>query len=331
MHVLITGASGFIGGFLVAEALERGYDVTAAVRKHSDRSRLTDPRIRLLELPMDDAGVMMKTLEKVGHFDGVIHNAGITKSLNREGYYIVNEGNTQRLTEAIGQLNPGLKRFVYVSSLAALGAPPMLAERIAANQEPNPLTAYGHSKLQGERYLESLGRSFPWVVAQPTAVYGPWERDILTVIRLAAKGLSLSIGPRGQRLSFIHAQDVADSILTLLEHPEALHRKFILADGRDYRATDVGEAIGQALGRKRMLKIRLPGAVVRPVATLSELTGRWQGKPVPLNRESVAQLTAPNWHCDAGPLLKEIGFRPAFDLYTGMKQTIAWYREAGWI
>jgi nucleoside-diphosphate-sugar epimerase len=280
---------------------------------------------------MQDAGAMAAMLAKAGRFDWVIHNAGVTKALRQEDYYTVNEGNTRRFVEALQQADAVPERFLYISSLAALGAPPPGAIRIAADQPPRPLTAYGHSKWRAEQYLESLGASFPWVVAQPTAVYGPWERDILTVIRLVNRGLELSIGPRDQRLSFIHGHDVARSVFALLEHADVLRKKFIIADGKDYRAADVGASIREALGRKATIKIRIPAAVMRPVATLSELSGRWRGKAVPLNREQLAQLTAPNWHCDAEPLLTTIGFEPAFDLYTGMKDAVEWYRKAGWI
>jgi UDP-glucose 4-epimerase len=327
--LLITGASGFIGGHMVAEAMAAGHEVVAAVRAGSDRSRLGGARI--LEWRMEDSGAMAEALAKLGRIDGVIHNAGLTKALANEDYHRVNVDNTRRLVEALQQANKVPNRFLLISSLAALGAPPPNAERIDTTQVPQPLTAYGRSKWHAEQYLESLDTSFPWVVAQPTAVYGPWERDILTVIRLASRGLAVTIGPRDQRLSFIHARDVARSALALLAHPAALHKKFILSDGRDYRSADVGTSIQQALGRRASLKVHIPMGVIRPIAALSEQVGRWQGKAVPLNREQLAQLTAPNWHCDAQPLLRTIGFQPEFDLFNGMQDTINWYRNAGWI
>jgi UDP-glucose 4-epimerase len=329
MNILITGASGFIGGHLVAEALATGHEVTAAIRAGSDRSRLKD--VQILELKMEDREAMTNVLSKAQQFDWVIHNAGITKALNKEDYFRVNVENTKRLVQALQASGKVPERFLLVSSLAALGAPPPEAVRIAAGQSPQPLTAYGQSKWEAEQFLESLGSTFPWVIAQPTAVYGPWERDILTVIQWYARGLELSIGSRDQRLSFIHAQDVALSVLAILKHPEALHQKIILSDGRDYLSSDVGRSIGKALGREAKLKLNIPMTVIRPLAALSEQIGRWQGKAAPLNREKLAELTAPNWHCDTQPLLTTIGYQPQFDLYSGMKDALTWYRQAGWI
>jgi nucleoside-diphosphate-sugar epimerase len=328
-RILITGASGFIGGYLVTDALARGLEVTATIRSGSDRTRLIDERIRLIELPMHDTAAMERILLQEGRFDWVIHNAGITKALKRETYYDINTGNTQRLVEALSHMDLLPNRFLFVSSLAAYGT--SIADRITLDQMPKPLTAYGDSKLQAEKYLEGVGTTFPWITVQPTAVYGPWERDILTVIKLANKGLELTIGGRQQRLSFIHAADVSGSIFNLLEYSGAVGRKFILSDGHDYRAPDVSASIRQALGRSRTLKLNIPTAVMRPIAALSEVAGKWQGKAVPLDREKLAQLTAPNWHCDAQPLLEEVGFKPKYDLYSGMQDAINWYRGKGWI
>ena len=99
-RILITGASGFIGGYLVAQALANGHAVTAAVRPGSDRTRLTDPRLRFLDLPLGDVATMAEQLRTAGRFDWVVHNAGVTKALSREAYWEGNAGNTRRLTAA---------------------------------------------------------------------------------------------------------------------------------------------------------------------------------------------------------------------------------------
>lgn len=332
-RILITGASGFIGGYLVERALQNGHDVTAAVRHSSDRTRLNDPRLQLLDFPLGDVEVLTERLQKAGRFDWVIHNAGVTKALTHEGYREGNTENTRRLTIALQ--NPGLvpDRFLFVSSLASLGAAPHGAEMIQGSQPASPLTAYGESKRQTELYLESLPHEFPWIVVQPTAVYGPWERDILTVIRMANRGLELTIGRNAQRLSFIHAADVASAIFHILESPVPMvnHQKFILSDGHFYTTEDLGAAIRKALGGKKNLKVRLPLGLVKQVAGIAETIGRWQNKPSALNRDKLPELAAENWHCDASPLLKTLQFQPEFDLSRGMDNTIAWYKQAGWL
>ena len=331
-RILITGASGFIGGYLVAQALKNGHEVTAAVRPNSDRKRLNDPRLHLLELPLNDVGVMTSKLQSAGHFDWVIHNAGVTKALTLEAYQEENTENTRRLTMALQALERGPDKFLFVSSLAALGAAPLGSEMMRASQTPQPLTAYGESKRQTELFLESLSADFPWVVVQPTAVYGPWERDILTFIRLVNKGLELTIGRKSQRLSFVHAADVANAIFQILETQTPVkHRKYIVSDGNAYTTEDLGAAVRAALGGKKTIKIRLPLGLIKQVAGISETLGRWQNKPSPLNRDKIPELAAENWHCDATPLFETLQFQPEFDLDRGMLHTVDWYRQAGWL
>lgn len=331
-RILITGASGFIGGYLVEQALEHGHDVCVAVRANSDLTRLQDPRLGMLQLSLNNEAALANELRAAGRFDWVIHNAGVTKALLRSEYQVVNAQNTHRLATAL--LGSGLlpDKFMFVSSLAALGPAPAGQAMIRPDQPARPLTAYGESKKEAERLLESLPAGFPWLVVQPTAVYGPWERDILTFIRLANKGLELTIGRKSQRLSFIHAADVAAAIFHLLENPATpLQRKIILSDGHGYTTEDLGAAVTRALGGKKTLKIRLPLGLVRQVAGVAETIGHWQKKPSPLNRDKIPELAAENWHCDATNLLETLKFKPAFDLYQGMQNTVDWYRQAGWL
>jgi nucleoside-diphosphate-sugar epimerase len=330
-RTLITGAGGFIGGYLVEKALERGDEVTAAIRSGSNLTRLGDPRIRLLDLPLHDEEGLTAALRQAGRFDRVIHNAGVTKAFSRKEYEDGNCGHTRRLVQALQRSDTVPGAFLFVSSLAALGAAPAGAEQICSSQRPAPLTPYGESKRAAELFLESLTSYFPWIVVQPTAVYGPWERDILTFIRLMQNGLELTIGRRPQRLSFVHASDVAQAIFCTLDSPAAVHQKYIITDGRDYHTSDLGAAVRQALGKKRTLRLRLPLGLMRRLAGIAEEIGRWQKRPSPLSRDKIPELAAENWHCDVSPLIEETGFQPEFDLYSGMADTIQWYREKRWI
>ena len=330
-RILITGGSGFIGGYIVALALEKGYDVTVALRSGSDRTRLQDARIQFLDLPLGDLSEMTQRLKQIGHFDWVIHNAGVTKALSQDGYREGNTANTRRLVSALQNTGQHPTKFLFVSSLAALGAAPSDHLMIDENQTPKPLTPYGESKRAAEIYLESLSPEFPWVAVQPTAVYGPWERDILTFIKLVNKGLEMTIGQRPQRLSFVHAADIAAAIFQVLESPTALHRKYIISDGKNYRTEDLGAAVRKALGDKKTLKIRLPLGLVAGLAGITETVARWQNKPAALTREKIPELAAENWHCDVRPLFEELKFQPDFDLYSGMKNTVDWYQKHGWL
>ena len=121
MKILITGASGFIGSFIVEESLRRGMETWAAVRKTSSHRYLKDKRINFIELDFSSKEKLKEQLQ--GHdFDYVVHAAGATKCLHKEDFFRINTEGTKNFVSAIRELQMPLKRFVYVSSLSIYGA-----------------------------------------------------------------------------------------------------------------------------------------------------------------------------------------------------------------
>ena len=168
--ILVTGASGFIGSFIVEEALRRGMEVWAAMRPSSSKVFLQDERIKFIQLDLSNEDKLKK------------HAAGVTKCLHEEDFHRVNTLGTQHLVNAILACDMPLRRFVYLSSLSIFG--PIREQQpyqeIRDTDEPRPNTAYGRSKLAAEQYLDNLagkGKNLPYVVLRPTGVYGPRERD----------------------------------------------------------------------------------------------------------------------------------------------------------
>ena len=181
--VLITGASGFIGSFIVEEGLERGYEVWAAVRKSSSRQFLQDERIHFIELDLSSQERLVEQLR--GHeFDYVVHAAGVTKCKNKQDFFRVNTEGTHHLVAALQELQMPVKRLVYLSSLSIFGPirEQQPYEEIRDTDTPQPNTAYGESKLQAEKLLTGL----PVIILRPTGVYGPREKDYF----LMAKSIS---------------------------------------------------------------------------------------------------------------------------------------------
>lgn len=169
--ILITGASGFIGSFIVEEALRRGMETWAVVRRTSSREYLQDERIHFIELDFSSVDKLKEQLS--GHqFDYVVHAAGVTKCLNKEDFFRVNRDGTHNFVEALQALNQPLERFVFLSSLSIFGAirEQQPYKEIEPTDTPQPNTAYGKSKLEAEQLLPS---SFPYIILRPTGVYGP--------------------------------------------------------------------------------------------------------------------------------------------------------------
>lgn len=326
-RILITGASGFIGSILTDHALAKGWEVTAAVRPSSNLGYLQDSRINFLHFHFDNEQALRQELEHAGRFDYVVHIAGTTKALRREDYFRINADNTRRFVDLLRTEALRPQRFLFLSSLAAQG-PANGSARIHPQQAPQPVTAYGASKLAAEQYLESLS-DFPWVIVQPTAVFGPRDKDILEFVRLVSKGFELYIGNQPQRVSFIYVKDLADLMIAALEHGQA-GQKFIAADNQDYTTDDLGRATRTAL-QNRTIRLRLPVGMVRVVATLSEIMGKWRGQMPALNREKLNEIAGVSWWCDASKAQEELRFTPKYDLLSGMQETVDWYRQKGWV
>ena len=156
--ILITGASGFIGSFIVEEALRRGFETWAAVRATSSRRYLQDSRIRFLELDLQDEEKLTEQL-RPHRFDYVVHAAGVTKCSNPADFFRVNRDGTAHLFRAIKSLAMPVERVVFLSSLSVFGA---IHERqpyvpITDADQPRPNTCYGRSKLEAERAARDSG------------------------------------------------------------------------------------------------------------------------------------------------------------------------------
>src|ERR1700733_10990284 len=169
LHVLVTGASGFLGGH-VAEALSaRGDRVRALVRKTSKREHLA--KLENVELFEGSIEQQERVQAAVDGVDAIVHCAGIVKARDADEFFMVNVGGTSNLVEAARQCGKDIKRFVQVSSLEACG-PSANGEPVPADQE-NPVTSYGRSKLAAEKVVLSAKDDIPVVILRPAAIYGP--------------------------------------------------------------------------------------------------------------------------------------------------------------
>jgi dihydroflavonol-4-reductase len=329
--ILITGASGFIGSFLMEEGLKRGYEMVAAVRKSSNKKYLSDQRIKFLEIDFTDAKRLEEQIadfcKKHGQFDYVIHNAGITKAKKIQDYFTVNFQYTKNLADAFINSNNAPEKFIYMSSLAAYG-PSSTLDPIRCTDIPKPVTSYGKSKLESENYLRSLDQ-FPYIIIRPTAVYGPRDKDIFILIKMLNRNFEPYIGFGKQVLSFVHVKDLARAIFLTLESPYK-QKEYFISDGSFYDSR-VFNATAKKYLNKKTISITIPTMVVKPIAYTTETLAALFGTIATINRERLKEFEARNWSVDTTPLQNEIGFKAEYNLENGLKETIEWYKENGWI
>ena len=331
MKILITGASGFIGSFIVEEALKRGFETWAAVRKSSSKEWLQDERIHFIELNLSSQQQLVEQL-RGQDFDYVVHAAGVTKCLNRQDFMRINCEGTKNLCEAILEVGMPLKRFVYLSSLSIFGAikEQQPYEEIRETDIPQPNTEYGRSKLEAERYLNTLASRIPYIILRPTGVYGPREKDYFVMAKSIKQHSDFAVGYKRQDITFVYVEDVVQAVFLALEKGEN-GRKYFLSDGEVYRSATFSNLIHEELGRPWWLRITAPVWVLRIITFFGEYVGRLTGKVTALNNDKYNILRQRNWRCDIQPARRELGFEPKVKLAEGVKRTIKWYQEHGWL
>lgn len=327
--LLITGASGFIGGFLVEEALRKNYEVFAAIRKKSNTEHLKDSRIKFIGLDLSDIDLLNRQLFEAPYFDYVIHNAGITKAIKKEVYFETNYTNTRNLIDVLLCLRKVPEKFIYISSLAAYGpGDEKLLSVIKSSDVPKPITSYGESKLLSEKYLMSLS-DFPFLIMRPTAVYGPREKDLFTLFKMINKNIELFIGYKEQHLTFIFVRDLVKVIFLAMESNQ-MNKGYFVSDGNVYDAKEFGKAIKEELGKKT-IKLKVPLSIVKLIARFSESSKYITGKQPVLNSEKINELKAVNWKCDIQPLKDDFNFMPDYTLRDGINETLKWYKQENWL
>lgn len=353
MRILVTGASGFIGSFIISTGIDLGYEMWAGVRKSSSKQYLTDPHIHFAELDLGDAERLQQQLlaykEEMGApWDYIIHAAGDTKSLTREGFFRTNTDGTRNLVKALRAADMVPQRFIFISSLSVFGAikespepheahkpheaQETLYPAITADDTPVPNTAYGESKLAAEHYLQTQ-TDFPWVILRPTGVYGPRERDYFLMAKSIKQHVDFAVGYKPQEITFVYVLDVVQAAFLCCKQPaeHVLHHAYFLSDGQSYDSRAFSDLLQREIGTRYVLHIKAPLWFLRMVCAVNGKVCQWFHKLTTLNMDKYHILAQRNWNCDINPARKELGYQPQWNLERGVHETVKWYKQAGWL
>ena len=327
--ILITGGSGFIGSFIVEEALNRNMETWVAVRSSSSRKFLQDTRIRFIELDFSSEENLRKQLS--GHkFDYVVHAAGITKCLDKNDFFRMNTNGTANLVNVLSEPDRMPRRMVFLSSLSIFGA---IREHqpykdIEPTDQPKPNTAYGESKLKAERIVTESG--IPSVILRPTGVYGPREKDYFLMAKSIKGHVDFAVGYKQQDITFVYVKDVVQAVFLALDRGKP-GSAYFLTDGEVYQSATFSKLIHEALGRPWWIRITAPVWVLRVITFFGDAIAHITGKISALNNDKYHILKQRNWRCNIRPAINELGFAPEYNLKKGVRETIEWYKANGWL
>ena len=324
MRSLVTGATGFVGSHLAAALVARGDEVIALARRPEQAAFLMSLGARVAAGSLEDAASLATALRGV---ELVYHLAGLTAAGSEREFLEVNEGGTRRLLDAVRADCPGLRRLVHVSSLAAVG-PTGYGGLLTEDMPCRPVTAYGRSKLAGEAVVRRAS-GVPWTVVRPAVVYGPRDRELLRLFRIARRGFTPVFGMGRQELSVVYVTDLVVGIARAGMEGTALGQTYHLAHPDMVRSRDLAREIGRVVRGRAPLIVPVPAALAAPIVRLIGRAAAAAGRRTVVSEDKLAEFLAPAWVASVEKAERELGWRAPHDLKSGLAETAAWYRAEG--
>ena len=344
-NVLITGATGFIGFHLASRLVAEGSTVSCLVRPTSDVERLRRMNVRLIRGDVTDQESISQA---VAGQDTVFHVAGLTKTMDPVDYFRINGLGARNVARACAQrTTPPV--LVTVSSLAATGPAWENRPRVESD-EPHPVSFYGRSKLAGERAVRQFARWAPISIVRPPIVIGEADRTGLALFQTVAR-FGVHLVPcmiRRPRHSVIHADDLCELLLLAADkgkrilptgkHPDRPLDPARQAQGTYFAASEIdptyselGRMLGEAVGRRHVVRVPAMRSIVWLVAGAGEVVSRIRNQPVYLDIDKAREATAGSWLCSAQAAADELGYHVGAPLSDRLAQTAEWYRKEGWL
>jgi len=302
MRVAVTGATGFIGRHVVAHLRSRGDDVIEVGR------------------PLERAAIV----NAIAGAETVVHLAGVVSASRDEDYIAVNVDATAAVAEATRERGA---RLVHISSLAAAGPAGPHAPR-SEGDLPAPMTAYGRSKLEGERVVAAVA-GLQWTILRPGVVYGPGDRALLPLFVLASRGVLPNIGRASAAYTFVYITDLVNAIASAVDRGEGSDVLFV-GHSKPVTTRALLEGVRKAVGRGAVI-VPVPLSLLKLVALLGDVGGAVRGKPLPMNSRRYSELATRGFVCRVDRLADRLGVIAAVGLDEGLAQAAAWYRREGWL
>jgi nucleoside-diphosphate-sugar epimerase len=316
----VTGAAGFIGSYLVETLKKRGYEVTCLMRRSSNLKWIEHLGLEYIICDLSD---VESQADKINGFDYIFHLAGVTKAVCERDFFHANAECTEKLVRVAAGSCTGLKRFVYLSSLAATG-PSRDGGAVKEDSPSLPVSDYGKSKLEGEKAVLRYRSDLPVTIIRPPAVYGPRDTDFFVMFKMIKKGVFPFWG--NCVYSLIYVEDLVRGVILAAEGKEAEGEIFFLSDDMVYTNEAIAAEISSAIGVKAM-KIRLPQSLLPFLAFL----GQKIDKRGIINRDRIRDFRYSNWTCDSSKAAGQLGFRSRITLREGIKWTADWYKIHRWL
>jgi nucleoside-diphosphate-sugar epimerase len=327
MKVVITGATGFIGRNLADKLAGNGAEIVCLTRQYSGKDKNCSP-YQIRRVSYQDIQLLADAIHDA---DYIFHVAGLTRGRTWEEYEHANISATKNLLQAVCLSKANIRRFIYVSSQTAAG-PTMGDKPTDENDEPNPIPDdwYGTSKLMAEKVVKQYQNQIPVTIIRPPAVYGPYDRNFLGLFKTVCRYHVMPvIFPPTREFTIVHVFDLINGI-KLAAFSEKSQGRIYFIGGQNISYSMFIDAFERAI-QHRIHRLYLPSFVAKIAGELGEIKWTLTGRSTILCRRKIRDLLQPRWICSWSAAERDLGYHPEIELVEGIRQTIKWYREAGWI
>jgi dihydroflavonol-4-reductase len=323
---VVTGATGFIGSHLVDYLVEHGCTVHAFVRKTSDQKWLNkSDRVKIHVVDL----LKYSPIDCFQEADYLFHCAGLTKAKTRNDYFDSNAYSCEILYKRCLEIENNLKAIIHLSSLAAAG-PSIEGEPAQEKNLCNPVTYYGESKLAGEKIALKYASSLPIIIIRPPVVYGPREKNFFVYLKTLNQGWNIKIGTSRRELSLVYVADIVRAMVHAAACYPQSGRLYYVTDGESYIWKDISDSAMRTLNI-RAKSIVFPERLLPFFSFFFEALAFFGTKPALFDRQRVIDICQTSWVASPKEFFESHGFQPKYDLETGLKETIDWYKENNWL
>jgi nucleoside-diphosphate-sugar epimerase len=312
-EVLVTGANGFMGQALCAGLYAEGWHVRGAVRSPQKAGILPkkiSPVIIKAIGPDTDWSEALAGIDTVVHLAARVHVLKDAASDPLAAFREVNLKGTAHLAGMAAQ--PGVRRFIYMSSVKACGENRGLP--YSEGNPPEPQGPYGISKWEAEQALHEIANQtgMEVVVIRPPLVYGPGVKaNFLRLLKIVGRSLPLPLAGIENRRSLIYLENLVDAVLKCIFHPQASGETYFVSDGVDLSTPELIRKIAAAM--------RKPPRLFYFPPFLLKAAGRFSGKSGQIDRLT-GSLTV-----DSDKIRRTLGWKPKYTIDQGLAETAKWY------
>ena len=324
--VLVTGVGGFVGSHLAEALIKKGYEVVGLLAPGEDSPWINNIDAAFIYGDITDKDSLYKAVEGITY---IYHLASLMGGSQGEKIYQTNFEGTKNLVGICLDLGIKLKRFLFASSVAAMG-PAQKKEIFDEEVRCKPVSDYGRSKLLTEQFLSSVKTRLPITIVRLPLVYGPrsfW--GLFYLYKVINKGIRIDIGQAETTVGFI--TDIVNGMISASESPIATGKTYHLGESKTYSSKEVMNIIAKALGKKTV-RLKIPYSLLNLTALLFELNAKIRGTKSVFRRQAVTDYFKYRyWRVDVSKAKREFGFKAKVPFERGAKITADWYKKEGFI